>query len=333
MSQDVSVPIVNTKKERIESFYLLKAIASFFVVLIHTSLWHKLAFDFIAGIGTPCFLAITGYLLYSNDCGREITKCLNWAKKSFLLSFSCNIVYAIPKYFYAPELIMDPWVWINALFFRGGDLCIALWYLTSLWHGLLLFAIFRRFLPKIIYILPFIFVLLYLWRNQNSPYFPFYLDALPFGIERNTFLTTLTFLATGYLVHQHKNILLRWINVDVVFPIVLLLAFIEGFANIIFLHYSNLFNFTTYPLIILTILLCIKHPSFKVPLLNDIGKKHSANIYYFHMLFVFYIWNRTTYPNTQTILVWLSCIPFSMLFNVLSERIKKLVRNIKPFMH
>ena len=66
------------KKQRIESLYLLKAICSFFVVMIHSACWFKDNIYFILGVGTPCFLSITGYLLYSNNCSKELNKALSY---------------------------------------------------------------------------------------------------------------------------------------------------------------------------------------------------------------------------------------------------------------
>ncbi len=307
--------------KQIESFYSLKAISSFFVVLIHTSMWNRHVLDFIVGIGTPCFLAITGYLLYSDSLERELSKCKRWAKKIFILSIFCNIVYAIPLIFKAPYVVTDPVHWLKTLLFHGSGMCYVLWYLTALWQALLIFAFIRRFIPKCIYFLPLLFILLYLLRNVTSPIIPFDLSGI--HIERNSFITSITFLATGYIIHQHRDVLLKWIKIDVVYPVMLLLAFIETCIYIKCFSYYGYFHFSTFPLIVLTMLFCIKHSDFNFTFLTSIGKKHSANIYYFHILFADFVWNSPYVGNVKAILVWLTCIPFSILFNKLQHCIKK----------
>ena len=68
------------KSKRIESLYVLKAICAFFVITIHLPTFQKILVP-IAGVGTPCFLCITGYLLYSASKERELEKCISWAAK------------------------------------------------------------------------------------------------------------------------------------------------------------------------------------------------------------------------------------------------------------
>ncbi len=307
-------------KKRIESLYLLKALASFFVVCIHTHLMGKSLMMFILGIGTPCFLAITGYLLFSADKGREIEKCLKWAKKSFFLAFVCNVVYAIPRICGDPYTYLSPSLWFKTLFVSGGDICHVLWYLTALWQGLLIFALLRKYVPRILYLLPFLYILIYLMRNSGSFLVPFTIDI---GIGRNSILTTLPFLSVGYFMHMYKDTLVKIRYLKVIYVFTIVVAFIECLVYTkVFRHYSCLFNFTTFPLIVMSMLLCIKNPDYKLPILNEIGRKHSANIYYFHILLALYVWDLEIIKPVQAVVVWVSAIPLSMLFLCISRWIK-----------
>ena len=307
-------------RKRIESLYLLKAIASFFVVCIHTHLMGKSLLMFIIGIGTPCFLAITGYLLYSADREREIEKCLKWAKKSFWLAFVCNVIYAIPCIYTDPYAYLSPSVWFKTLFVSGSDICYVLWYLTALWQGLLIFALLRKYVPRVIYILPLLYILIYLMRNSGSFLVPFIIDI---GIDRNSILTTLPFLTIGYFIHMYQGVLVKFKYLKVIYMLTIVVAFIECLVYTkVFHYYSCLFNFTTLPLIVMSMLLCIKNPDYKLPILNEIGKKHSANIYYFHILLALYVWDLNIIKPVQAVLVWVSAIPLSMLFEYISRRIK-----------
>lgn len=267
-----------SQKKRIESFDLLKAIASFFVVSMHTSMWHMEYLNFIRDIGPPCFLAITGYLLYSDDREREIKKCLAWAKKAFMLALWCNLVYAVAWYNHLSEQLTDPYFWLYDIFFSGKKICYALWYLTALWQALLIIALLRRYAPKLIYLLPLLWIVIYLMRNSDSVLIPFD-NKVP--ISRMSVLTSLPFLATGYYIHMYKNKLLKLVNVKIAFTLVFIAAFFENLLYIKLLDHFALYHILTYPLIVLTMLLCIKYKDFELPIINTIGKKRLAQ----HILF------------------------------------------------
>lgn len=241
-------------------------------------------------------------------------------KKSFLLAFVCNVVYAIPCICVDPYTYLSPSRWFYTLFVSGGGICYVLWYLTALWQGLLIFALLRKYVPRTLYLLPLLYILIYLMRNSGSFLVPFTIDI---GIGRNSILTTLPFLSVGYFMHMYEDTLVKIRYLKVIYVFTIVVAFIECLIYTkVFRHYSCLFNFTTFPLIVMSMLLCIKNPDYKLPILNEIGRKHSANIYYFHMLLALYVWDLEIINPVKAVLVWVSAIPLSMLFLCISHWIK-----------
>lgn len=335
--------------KRIESLYLLKAVASFFVVSIHSSFFCNEWLRCVAGVGTPCFLAITGYLLYSASEEREIEKCCKWAFKSFRLSiiFSgiylmlqlclCGIgamfgadVWGFVSWSPAFSKLFDNapvyergyllWGFVESLIvnvFTGEEIIIPLWYLTALWEALLLFAIVRRWVPRVVYFLP----LLYLAAYASGTHGGFIAEIFSTYLWRNNaIVTSLPFLATGYLIHKHRDRLLGKIRVGIWLPVVFGILLAEFFLMRILTGKFHFFMLATYPFIVLLMLTCVRYKDVEVPLLSTIGRKHSPNIYYFHMAVLFVLWAAgIDMPAIETLVVWLGCIPLSMLFQSVSE--------------
>ena len=322
-----SIPLANKKK--IDSLYILKAISSFFVVTIHSECIHKEWLDFIVAIGTPCFLAITGYLLFSNDSHRELQKCKKWALKLFRLSLICMLVYMI---FYCPIVgAIFTWRTILVNLFTGDRICFPLWYLTALWEALLLFWLIRKYIPRLISWLPLILILTYILRVYPHIISWSGIDkyGLHLTVRNNAIITSLPFLSLGYLIHKHEDFLLKHINVNIWLPIILIGLFMENQIRIAFDFPRGLFFFLSFPCIVILMLSCIKHRDFKIPFLRAIGEHHSANIYYYHMFVIAILrYHLHILSPYEAIITWLACIPISMAICFLSQRISRLGKHL-----
>lgn len=321
----------HNKPARIESLYLLKAISSFFVVMIHSAFFLKEDLTFILGVGTPCFLAITGYLLYSNDCAKELKKCIKWAIKLFRLSISCMVIYLL---IYCPLIGMD-WSWktiiINIL--TGSRICFVLWYLTAMWQALLIFWVIRKHIPKLIIWLPLILIITYILRVHPDYINLEFLGKFYISERNNALITSLPFLSVGYLIHQHKEKLLRAINVNIWLPITIIALFIEFQIRVYFDLPRDYFSFLSFPCIFLLILTCVRHSQFKLPILNAIGEKHSANIYYFHMLIIAALHHANITSPYEAAIVWICCIPLSIIFNYSTAIFSHLMKKASFLQH
>ena len=306
-----------TIQKGVSSFYTLKCLCCFFVVAIHTEFCINDQLRFISGIGMALFLAITGYFLFSNDKEREIQKCLNWAKKAFLIFLMCNVVYIVSHIIVHnkfPGNDLKFW-WKNLI--MGNRVCFALWYLAALWEALLIIALLRKYLPKLIYLLPLLFIVVYLMINSESPLIPYNFKFCSIL----SILQSLPFLATGYLIHKHEASFLN-LKIEAITITLLIAAFVENNLYIVLLNHKGIYHLTSYPLIVSAMLLCIKYPDFKIPYLTTIGKKHSPNIYYFHPLLMT-VWGEcgfSPFNQWQTPLIWLACIPVSILICFIRDK-------------
>ena len=312
---------MNPARKRIESLYVLKAICAFFVVSIHVPLPQEIMYP-LAGVGTPCFLCITGYLLYSADKERELNKCTNWAAKSFWLAIMCNIIYGIATFIiHGKNVLTSGWMFHVKNIVFGEEVSPYLWYLAALWEALLIMRCIIKFAPRLINFLPLLFIFAFLLRNAD-PMIHIGNFSIASTFLRNTCVcTSLPFLATGYLVHKHHKYLLSALNIYLWLGITFALVIAEYLLRLsLEIPLSHFFIFT-YPLIVLLMLTCVKHPDFTLPFLSDIGKKHSPNIYYFHGIFIWllpYIKLSSWHILTLTACIYIACIPCSYIFNSLT---------------
>lgn len=318
-----------TKSKRIESLYVLKAICAFFVISIHIPTIKKILVPF-AGVATPCFLSITGYLLYSASHEREMNKCKAWAIKSFWLAVICNSLYAVVyTYVLDVELPWTEWNFYFKTIFLGIGISGFLWYLTALFEALLLLFLIIKYCPKLINFLPLLYIIAFIVRAYEAiPNFYFLGYFHPAFIRNTCIITSLPFLATGYLIHKHQEKLLKNINLLYAIPITLVSLVAEFYIRQNLALPSSYFMLGTYPLVVFLMLACIRNKNFDIPVLGYIGKKHSPNIYYFHGLFIMFLMkNPLPTCNTYYLVlgVYLACIPCSFLYNYISEKWKALV--------
>ena len=315
-------------RKRIESLYVLKAICAFFVVSIHVPVTSPLMMS-IAGVGTPCFLCITGYLLFSENTDRELKKCKAWAIKTFWLAVVFNLLYGVINFyvFGAVFPLHSKRFYIYLLFF-GTGMHHALWYLTALCEALMILYCIIRYAPRLIYGLPLLYVFAFVLRNIGDGYYFESLSLYSATIRNTCIVTTLPFLATGYLLHKYQQYMLRAINVNLTLSVFLVLALVEVYVRKVYNIPQSFFLVCTYPLVVLLMLFCVQHSSFTVPVLGNIGKNHSPNIYYFHGLFIS-ILEMATAKDWSSIsfafVVYMLCLPCSFMYNFLSSFWKKYV--------
>lgn len=315
--------------QRIESLYVLKALCSFLVVVVHAQLWGKSHLTPLLGIATPCFLAITGFLLYSADEEREWGKAKKWARKTFLLSLACNALYLS---FYLWDGVPLSRYGISGLvlnLFTGHCISTHLWYLSAVWQALLLLGLLRRYAPRLICMAPLLYLIAYVLRTYGKQLFPM-LDAdTLFILRANALVTALPFLATGYLVHRYKDYLLSHLRILPCTAGILACAYTEYYLRR-WMGGGSIFFLSTWPLVAALVLLCCRYRSFSLPVLAHIGRVHSANVYYFHILVLIYA-NRLLPDCTawQAALVYAASLPISCIFNAMVSATHRLAHSIK----
>ena len=273
------------------SLYSLKGIACLMVVMGHIPSIMRSPLSPILN-GVPLFLMISGYFLYAPD-GKELArKALHQLKKIICIIICVHTVYAIysivrtcfsSSYVFPIHTWGDFFNWV----FHGTTLGDGvLWYLHSYaWSLLFLWLFSRKGNLKYMQWLPFLLVA-YLILGRYQFLFPFEITAI--GTRRNCFTVGLPYIAIGFLVHKYESVL-RSIDSRKVIS-VLFCSLIMVYCEIILLtllgcnnHFGD-FIFSI-PLSVTLFALMAVHPTWKLsPWLVCLGRDHSANIYYWHML-------------------------------------------------
>ena len=324
------VNVCNTQKPRIESIYVLKALCSVMVVIVHAQICGKAALTPLLGIATPCFLAITGFLMYSADANRELGKAVKWARKCFGLSLVCNLLYLSFYLFDGAPLSKYSGGVLLINLFTGHLISTHLWYLTAVWQGLLLMWLLRRYAPRLIAFAPLLYLLAWVLRAYGKELFPELSSDTLFILRANAIVTALPFLATGYLVHKHHSRVLEKVKILPCLLGLILLAYAEYTLRLWSGSGRSIFFLCTWPLVAALMLTCCHYSNFTIPVLGRIGRLHSANVYYFHILVLIYF-NRLWPEQTawQALLVYAATLPVSALFNLAHKGIGQLAARIK----
>lgn len=321
-----SVSHSNKKRNGISSLYLLKAICAFFVVVIHCNLWCKETIQPILGMATPCFMCITGYLLFSDDRQKELGKATRWAKKALMLCIVMNLLH-LGQYLWDGADLSDYSIG-GMLFnlFTGVAFSTHLWYLSAMWTGLLLFYAIRRYTPVIIIFTPLLYCWAHVCYHWGADIFPQAESYQLFLLRCNGLITGLPFLCTGYMVAKHREQLTAMKRL----PLWFLLAFVflmfggEALKLLPFRTHGWLHFIVLYIFIILTMALCIRYQNAYIPIVNEIGQYHSANIYFFHILVLIHLGRiGPDVTQWQAIAVFLCTIPVSWCINRGTTILKK----------
>lgn len=305
----MTVRKMNAERIKYSHIYVLKAICALFVVMYHVGMYCADMLIPLTCIAVPCFYMITGFFLYDETISKVCARSLRWAKKAFVLALFTNVVYAIFNSLEHVELSLKQTVFIV---FQGGIIAPHLWYLSALWEALLLFAFIRKFMPeKIIYTLPFLFSISLLMCSYNF--------LVPGGFYSGclyqSFLTVgLPCISVGYLVAKHREKLSRCKHYAYLIAGTLILSFTEEF----FLDCNRgTYYLFTIPVSVCILMVCVNSSAPACKWLEKIGEKHSANIYYYHMLVAMML---TSVMQQIPELKWVSAIVVyagSILFSVL----------------
>lgn len=264
----------------ISSLFVIKAIAAYVVVACHIpNGWLTFPSTPIFVSAVPLFYMITGYFLYSTDPKRATKRMLRGARKALILAIAFNLFYflwILPRH----GNVIDSWDKLLDLILYGSALSVQLWYLSALFYGLLIFATWTYlFKGRGVALLIIPIILNYLGGRYHF--------LAPETFEMNVFSTlphATPFLAIGYLMRQYQEQILRFQHWGIASFATLALYYVEW-------HWLHSFStsihgiyLTTTPWVICLFALSLQHPTWgRGSLLEEIGKKHSANVYFFHV--------------------------------------------------
>lgn len=272
------------KREVYPGIYLLKAICAFFVVATHVPQYGAGYFQPLICIAVPCFYMVTGFFLFSGDSTVERRQACKWAKKAFLLLIITSTFYL---YWNDKDIFALSPGEILRVFCQGGIIAPHLWYLSAMWEALLIFCVIRKLcsdnvLEKMLYLsIPLILGSLLMQRYH-------FLISMWVGYSQwfyQSFITVaIPCMSIGYLIGKYKNKLLNGSFWYILGGAFFLLSFIEAFLlnRYVGLRGSG-YCLNSLPAAACMVIACLQSDVKASNIGVVIGKRYSADIYYWHM--------------------------------------------------
>ena len=313
-------------KQENHAVYALKALLAFFVVIIHTPVYGREFISPLTSIAVPCFYLINGYYLYfSDNKDTELHRASQSIKKIFFLNIKINTIYYI--IFSLAGLCFSLKNIILSIFSGVGGITIHRWYLAALWEALIIFYLIRRYAPSLIYVTSFLFLV-----NPAIGTYSFIYngDECNFYFLKLSFITVaLPYISIGYLIAKHKTLITINRPSYWIFCLFFLL-FLE--KNILFYldmnrRLSDLLLIAPCSVILTISAFSNSGKTYKP--IYILEKKHSANIYYYHVLIGCvsgriqnYLFD---YKSIDAFIVFFASVILSMCINFFSHYSKKLI--------
>lgn len=271
------------KAAPIPSLYALKALMAFFVVLTHVSSHYGEYIRPLMCIAVPCFFCITGFFLYSGDEDEECRKAWRWIKNAIFLTIWLNLFYYFTKGYISGCGFKGTSRGWCILLLQGGNVAPHLWYMTALWQTLIAFVIARKFFSeRLVFLAPFLIV----FSLITGRYSHYILDGKfsSSWAELSFLFVGIPCMSAGYLIAKYKKTLLQCTHWGFLFLLGGVLSYVE-YVVLEGAGRGGYFLFTL-PVSVCLILMCLETKWVPWKWLEHIGCRHSANIYYYHMIFV-----------------------------------------------
>lgn len=312
------------QRKEIVSLHCLKAICALLVVIIHSSVIGKEELQLFLPLAVPCFFAITGSFLYSGNQEKEKKKAYHIAVKTLLTLFGLAVFYvsALSLVQATHHVLKD--VFISLLFGCNSPQMIPLWYLASLWQASLVIALvwrWRSCMELTVVLSPF---LQYLYSSYLLPLCPH----ADFYIPCSQPFFAVTCLGMGYLAAKYRlaSRLSPFIMFGIFIALLLLMAWVNHSVALALLRpYAGCI---LYPCAAaLAVVFCFRFKEKGVKWVAWIGKYHSANIYFYHVMMMAVLVRLSAFlPDNSmkycgALLVYILCIPFSMLVNSVKKKL------------
>ena len=313
----------------ISSLFVLKAIAAFYVVVIHYPLAFRYEFYPLIYTAVPLFFVITGYFLYKGSPDTIIASGKKQLWKAIRITLIASLVYYAYKIIisyisggsFVPPFysIYDVIIWILFGFNFSGPL----WYMTALcWSLLIITTLYRLRWQKLLYLTPLAFVLF----NVILAY-PLRDISLPWYYETNFISSGLPWISVGMFIKKTESRIEQRVSTTslwIIFALTLVLRYIEQYL-FVGAEPRALINV---PLVIIIFILCLRYKSFgSNSIIAKLGRNHSTNIYLYHSLvggFILFVCAKyeTTIPDSICALI---VYPLTLLLSTLIIRVKCLL--------
>lgn len=301
------------------SLYILKALCAFFVVIIHSSIFGKSFFAPLIWSAVPCFYMCTGFFLRSNSMKEETTKIKRWINKAILLLVLINFIYLVVELLRNNREIL--WYEWPLSILNGGVITGHLWYLSSLWQGLIVLWILLKISRKLLIIGPLLYIVVY----GLNPIL-FHVDLGQYSTWEEHLMSVsraLCFLCLGYMISYKNYKTLCSVIWDIcLFVVVFILMKVKPCSNAAFYVVCTIIEAAS------LFAISLKATHVRLTWIEWIGKYHSANIYFFHGLFIMaYGIASFYYPPIRMFDSWMAIPIFiiSLMFSVFVNAAKNYI--------
>ena len=316
--------------KEVNSIYLLKTISAFLVICVHCNFIFKEYVDPITRLGVPFFLIISGYFIYDEDSIKRKDRYKHQLLKIVKITVASSILYILYSCFRnLNQIDLNFSSILKFITFNTPPLpyyTYHLWYLYAYIYVLLILLITNNIKLNIkiyrsIYITLLMVALLfgkYSFLLLNTDF--------PEEYSRNFLFTSLPFVMIGIDIRRNiNNIKYKYIYIKrgvifFLFATMMESLWIETKSSI---NHGGIYLFTPFCCIFI-FLYCLKHCSFNIKAIKEIGKQHALNIYILQyivivelslkaILYNFY----NIYLMCSPILIFMICYCFSILYKQL----------------
>ena len=312
---------MNILKKDIPSIHALKAILAALVVILHTPLRGKEIIEPVFWVAVPCFYIISGYFLYSGSVETENSRAKRWVRKIFFANVMVNLSYVV---FYKAQGGMFSLEQYLHVLLTGTGVTLHTWYLAAMWQALCLFIIIRNKMPKLIYWAMLLCVLNPIFGRYS---FVFSVNDHPIYMRANCISVALPYMCMGYAIAKNQHLLKLIKRPLLIAFICVLCAYIESCVlNCLGRNNGVSYLLTTTPMAICFFVAALCHKGRVNDWIVKIGKYHSANIYYFHIMISVVCWYMCRhffdFSCVVAVVVFGGALLFSYMLNYIIGRLR-----------
>jgi len=321
-------------EQRNNTLDVIKTVCTFMVVFIHAGENSSLATytKAICTCAVPFFFLVSGYYLSLNISAGKTEYIHRQLKKIGVLFITSNIIYAVCvsvlMLLFHDDLsgfwkrALSGGSMIDFLLFNNSPFAYHLWYIGALLYAFVFYSLMsvRKKQPgKSIGYLPFLLILAIVTGVYSDLFFK---RSFPIYISRNFISIGIPSIAIGYMLHSAINKYHRLRKYALLSVLVLAVSvMLERFI----LHHSGILS--TGSIFIATLPLAVSifvfaatdergYSASIMKALADIGRRDSANIYIYHLLFLYISDHMITgknavYLHTKALLIFIMTLAFS----------------------
>lgn len=306
----------------------MKAIGAIFVLLIHFNLFKGQYLEPLYRNGVPIFFIIGGYFLYSQDKEKQILRLKKSIIKLTKLIFFFNGIYMVANLLYGNIYDLN-WDFLVRFMIRGDNISGHLWFLTAYQLGCIVMLIERKLFSNDI-LLSFIGLICTIVALMIGVYS----FLLPFKIPIYSFpqiFTSTSFLTIGYFIRKYEKLIETQTSKSMSVFVMLggAIAYIEHRILSILGVYTAGTMISCFILTSAMLCYCISNKQLGTETWwRSMGKKHSANIYYWQ--FLPFIWIEPfiisyNLKNIEVFIMFVVLVLWSYGVNYINEKMRPLL--------